>query len=85
MNKKQTPTIEKDFPMALRLRLGDILRERELTQTKFAEMSGLSRNAVSVLVNQPAQIKIETLETICNTLQIDPTELFQRVRIVPEE
>lgn len=69
--------------MTIYLRLGEILRERGLTQTKFAELSGMSQNAVSSLVNQPAQIRMETIETICSTLNITPSELFIRVRIEP--
>jgi putative transcriptional regulator len=69
--------------MAVRLRLGEILQERGMTQTKFAEDSGLSRNAVSTLVNQPAQIRMETIDVICDTLDVTPDELFARVRIEP--
>ena len=81
MNKDQ---IQREVnEMAIRLRLGEILRERDLTQKGFAEMSGISENGVSKIVNQPAQIKIETLDLICNTLQIEPGDLFIRVRIEP--
>jgi putative transcriptional regulator len=71
----------KDDPMAIRLRLGEILKERGLTQTKFAEMSGLSQNAVSSLVNQPAQIRMETIKAVCCALNIVPNELFSLVKI----
>jgi DNA-binding Xre family transcriptional regulator len=76
-------TQRKDEPMAVRLRLGDILKERKMTQTKFAEISGLSRNTVSSLVHQPAQIRFDTIDTICDTLGIRMDELFERVRIEP--
>lgn len=63
--------------MPIKLNLRKLLRDRDLTQTRFAELSGLSKNSVSTLVNQPGQIRIETIERICNTLNIDPQELFK--------
>lgn len=69
--------------MAVRLRLSEILRERGLTQKEFSELSGLSENAVSNIVNQPAQIRLETIDVICDTLDITPEDLFVRVRIEP--
>jgi len=64
---------------SIRLRLGDILRERDMSQADFSRLSGLSKNAVCILVNQPTQIRIETLETICTTLHIYPGELFELI------
>lgn len=69
--------------MAVRLRLGEILRERQMTQKDFAEMSGLSEMAVSKIVNQPAQIRLDTIDTICDALNVDVTDLIYRVRIEP--
>jgi DNA-binding Xre family transcriptional regulator len=74
---------ERGVPMAVRLRLGDILKERNMTQTQFAELSGLSRNSVSTLVHQPAQIRFETIDILCATLGVSMDELFERVRVEP--
>ena len=60
----------------VRLRLHDILLERNMTQKDFAERSGLSENAVSKLVNQQSMIRIETIEFIINTLDCDLCDLF---------
>lgn len=65
--------------MAVRLRLGELLEERDLTQTKFAKMTGLSRNTISSLVNQPAQIRFDTIDAVCNTLKIKVGELFEHI------
>lgn len=70
--------------LTLRLRLGDILKERHITQTAFAERSGLSRNTISSLVHQPAQIRFDTIDTLCNTLGVGMDELFERVSTEPE-
>lgn len=85
MNTLSVDPQGKDEPMAVRLRLGEILKERGLTQTKFAEMSGLSQNAVSSLVNQPAQIRMETIKMVCCSLGVTPNELFSIVKIELQE
>ena len=62
--------------MHLKIDLKRVLEEKGMTQARFAELSGLSQNAVSTLVNQPQQIRLETVERICNTLNIKPEDLF---------
>lgn len=69
--------------MAVRLRLGEILRERDMTQKEFAEVSGISENGISKMVNQPAQIRLETLDLLCEKLDVEPGDLLVRVRIEP--
>jgi DNA-binding Xre family transcriptional regulator len=60
----------------IRIKLDLLLRARGLTQKDFAHMVELSENAVSTLVNQPAQIRLDTIEKICNVLSITPGDLF---------
>ena len=62
--------------MAMRLRLGEILTERGLTQKEFAKMCGLSENSISKLVNQPTQIKLATIQRICKALEIEVDDLI---------
>jgi DNA-binding Xre family transcriptional regulator len=59
-----------------RLRLAEILRERNITQTKLAEMTGISENAISKLVGSPVQIRLDTVDKICRALNISKDELF---------
>jgi putative transcriptional regulator len=73
----------KESEMPVRLRLGEILRERDLTQAEFADMCGLTRQTVSTLVNQPAMIRLSTIDAICESLNIEPKDLIVRVRIEP--
>jgi DNA-binding Xre family transcriptional regulator len=61
-----------------RLRLAEILRERNLTQTKLAEMTGISENAISKLIGSPKQIRLETVGIICRALNISVGELIVR-------
>jgi len=61
-----------------RLRLAEMLRERNITQIKLAEMTGLSENTVSKLVNDPRQIRLDTIELICQALGVTPGELIVR-------
>ena len=65
--------------MSIRLRLGEILTEREITQKEFAKMCGLSENSISKLVNQPTQIKLVTIQRICRALEIEVDDLIIEV------
>jgi putative transcriptional regulator len=62
--------------MTVEIKLGDILKERGLTQKEFAEMSGLSYNTVSSIVNQTTQIRLETIAMICDALKIEVKDLI---------
>lgn len=61
-------------------RLGDILRERNLTQRKAAELTGLSENAISKLAGVGLrQIRIDTITALCNGLSLTPADLFKEI------
>jgi DNA-binding Xre family transcriptional regulator len=60
----------------VRFRLGEILREREMTQTEASEKTGLSRQAMIKLVRTPQAVQLETLAKLCAGLNISPAELF---------
>ena len=59
--------------MAKRVRFGlsQILKEKGLTQTKFAEMSGLSRQSINRLVNNPSKIYFDSLAKLIDALGED--------------
>jgi putative transcriptional regulator len=63
-------------PGAVRLRLPEILTSKGMTQTECAKQTGLSRNAVSKLCNNPSQISMETIDVLCKALGIEPADLF---------
>jgi len=63
---------------AVRLRLGEILRERGMTQKQLAGISGLSENAVSKLTGRPRQIRLDTIDRVCEVLEIQPGDLIIR-------
>jgi putative transcriptional regulator len=62
---------------AVRLRLSDILKERNLRQIDFAAQTGLSENAISDLTsNGVRQIRLDTIARICDVLAIKPGDLL---------
>jgi len=62
----------------IRLRLADILTERNMTQKQLAEETGLTPNSVSKLAGgTPRQIRLESIEAICRSLDIQPGDLFE--------
>lgn len=61
----------------IRLRLSNILKERGLTQKRFGEMTGISHPGVNNLVRDTTGIKMTTIVTICEALDITPAELFE--------
>lgn len=60
----------------VRLRLDEILAERGMTQTQLAELSGISRQAINNLANNPQGIKLETLQTLSKVLGIPIGEIL---------
>ena len=62
---------------AVRLRLSDILKERNLRQIDFAAQTGLSENTISDLTNNAVrQIRLDTLARICDALAIKPGDIL---------
>lgn len=64
----------------VRLRLDEILRERNMKQVDLAKETNLSENSISKLTGRPRQIRLDTIEKICVYLDIEPGELFVRSR-----
>ncbi len=62
----------------LRLRIGEILDEREMTTDDFAKQAGIAYNtALAMRRGSSTRIDLETLEKVCATLGIAPGELFE--------
>jgi DNA-binding Xre family transcriptional regulator len=62
----------------VKLRISEILKEKNMTQTKLASLSGLSRNTISTLVHDPAQIRLSTLDALCEALDVPLDKLIIR-------
>lgn len=60
----------------VRFRLGDILREKDMTQVEASQKTGLSRQALIKLVRDPQAVQMETLSKLCTGLDLAPCELF---------
>lgn len=58
-------------------RLNILLAERQLTNKQVVEETGLSRNSISNIANNPeANIATETIDKLCNYLDVTPAEFF---------
>jgi DNA-binding Xre family transcriptional regulator len=62
----------------VRLRLLEILKDKNISQVKLSEMTGLSKNAISKLIGSPRQIRLDTIDSLCRALSIEPGDLFLR-------
>ena len=64
------------------IKLGKILKDKDMTQKELAELSGLRANAISEIVNnQRSTINKEHLMKICDALEIDDiSELIEIVK-----
>lgn len=60
----------------LRLRLAEVLQELGWTQKKLSEETGLSENAITKLMNNPRQIRIESLSAISRATGRSVAELL---------
>lgn len=62
---------------AVRIRLSEILKERNMRQIELAKRTGLSENAISDLTaNAVRQIRLDTLAKICDALDIQLSDLL---------
>ena len=60
------------------LHLKYILKERNLSLTKFSAMVGISQSNLSNYLNGNISPKLDTLEKIARCLGVDVTELFRK-------
>ena len=59
------------------LKLREILKERHLTLSSFADMTGISQSNLSNYINGNISPTLDTLEKIASALQIELVELFK--------
>ncbi|GAA0134744.1 helix-turn-helix transcriptional regulator [Paenibacillus sp. YSY-4.3] len=66
--------------MSIRCRLGEIMKERRLTNKEVVELTGVSRNTItSLAANATKRIDYDTLEGLCRGLQVTPGDLIEYV------
>ncbi|MDW4379938.1 helix-turn-helix transcriptional regulator [Staphylococcus saprophyticus] len=59
--------------------LGEILENRKISKTEFSELTGISRNAISLLaLGYSEGIKFENLYKIAEVLEMSIGELFEQ-------
>ncbi len=70
--------------MYLKLRVGALMTERNITEGQMAERAGLARNTVRALMRGTvARVDLNTLEKIAAVLGVRPLELFEEVKERP--
>lgn len=66
--------------MTVRCRLGDIMRERNLSNKEVVELTGVSRNTItSLAANATKRIDYDTLEGLCRGLGVKPGDLIEYI------
>lgn len=59
-------------------RLKVLLAERQLTNKQVSDDTKISRNTISNIINNPdANIATNTIDRLCNYLEIDPSDFFE--------
>jgi len=70
--------------MYLKLRVGALMGERNITEAQMAERADLARNTVRALMRGTvARVDLNTLEKIAAVLEVRPLELFEEVKERP--
>ena len=65
--------------MAVRFRLADVLAERTMTQSELSRRSGVSIVTVNGIANnRTTRVDLETLDKLCEVLEVEPGELLER-------
>lgn len=66
--------------MAIRVKLGVVLAERNMKLIELEEKTGIALNNLSVLKTGKAKaVRFSTLEQICRALNCQPGDLFEYV------
>ena len=65
-----------DVKPGVRLRLAEVLKELGWTQKRLAEETGLSENAITNLLKNPRQVRLETLDAISRATGKEISELI---------
>lgn len=65
-----------DIKKLLGAKISQIRKEKGLSQLKFAEMLGISTNALSIIETGAGFLTAETLDKMLEKLNVEPDELF---------
>ncbi|RAV19511.1 helix-turn-helix domain-containing protein [Paenibacillus contaminans] len=66
--------------MRIRCRLGDIMKQRGLSNKDVVELTGVSRNTItSLAANATKRIDYDTLEGLCRGLGVFPGDLIEYI------
>ena len=53
------------------------MKARKMTQGELAELTGISRQSINKLCDDPQAIRIPTIGILCDKLGLEPGDLFQ--------
>ena len=68
-----------------RIRLWELMAERNLKITKVSKDTGLSRPTLNnIKFDRNKAIQMETIDILCNYFRITPGELFEEVKPIKE-
>lgn len=66
-----------DMTKVVRLRIGDILKERGITTAQFAEMAHITQFTARMLIKGYSNgVELETIGKVCAALGVEPGDLF---------
>lgn len=66
----------------LRVNLNMLLAERNLTASRLSKDTGISKTTLTALVNNTGKgIQYETIDTICNYLNVTPNDFFEYIPV----
>ena len=67
----------KNTSRVVRLRVSDILKERDMSVVDFQRATGLAYNTAGALARGHFErIGLDTIQAICNGLDVTPSDLF---------
>lgn len=64
--------------MYLKLRVGKLMRDRQISEADLSKQAGVARNTVRALArNANTRVDFEVLEKVARVLGVRPMELFE--------
>lgn len=65
--------------LLVRLRLKEVLEEKNISQSKLSRMADVSLNTIQEMIHNPYHdVRINTLDKIARALDIPVTDLYER-------
>ena len=69
--------VKLDLSQAIRIRINDLISERELNVSKLSTLAGISRSTLSKFLSGKRQnLRIDIIEYICEALEIKLKDFF---------